>query len=244
MKRWTIIGVLMLVSLVGCRQGEKPYGTEVPTSLPGNKKQVWAVAPAVNLSGESVVDPLLQSDLLFQQLQQVRGLTVVPVNRVVEVYMRLGIDRIQSMQQAALVCRMLSVDGLMVPSITIYDAYNPPKMGASLQLFAVKPQRFGLGGMAQGGPAAMEVNFFQAAGMFDAANGSVREDLQMYAGGRYEPSGPLGMKEYLVNMDRYCGFVYHRLIRDLLRNQTSQSGSARPPVDSTTQPVEQAPRTD
>lgn len=90
----------------------------------------------------------------------------------------------------------------------------------------------------------MEVNFFQAAGMFDAANGSVREDLQMYAGGRYEPSGPLGMKEYLVNMDRYCGFVYHRLIRDLLRNQTSQSGSARPPVDSTTQPVEQAPRTD
>lgn len=77
MKRWTIIGVLMLVSLVGCRQGEKPYGTEVPTSLPGNKKQVWAVAPAVNLSGESVVDPLLQSDLLFQQLQQVRGLTVV-----------------------------------------------------------------------------------------------------------------------------------------------------------------------
>ena len=47
-------------------------------------------------------------------------------------------------------------------------------------------------------------------------NGSVREKLTDYADGRQDPVGPLGKREYLLNMDRYCGFVYHELIRDLL----------------------------
>jgi len=52
--------------------------------------------------------------------------------------------------------------------------------------------------------------------MFDAANGSVRELLADYAAGRNDPAGPLGQREYILNMDRYCGFVYHELIRDLM----------------------------
>ncbi len=52
--------------------------------------------------------------------------------------------------------------------------------------------------------------------MFDAANGSVREALLLYAQGRNDPLGPMGEKEYLASMDRYCGFVYHTLIGDLL----------------------------
>ena len=52
---------------------------------------------------------------------------------------------------------------------------------------------------------------------FDAANGSVRERVLNYASGRNDPKGPLGPKEYFVSMDRYCGFVYHELLVDLLR---------------------------
>ena len=37
--------------------------------------------------------------------------------------------------------------------------------------------------------------------------------------GRNDPLGPLGPKEYFVSMDRYCGFVYHELLADLLRAQ-------------------------
>jgi len=54
--------------------------------------------------------------------------------------------------------------------------------------------------------------------MFDAANGSVREALLAYAKGRNDPAGPMGAKEYLVSMDRYCGFVYQSLTGDLLRS--------------------------
>ena len=65
-------------------------------------------------------------------------------------------------------------------------------------------------------PPAQLAGFKQSVGMFDAANGSVREKLTDYADGRNDPVGPLGKREYLLNMDRYCGFVYHELIRDLL----------------------------
>ena len=57
--------------------------------------------------------------------------------------------------------------------------------------------------------------FVQAVGMYDAANGSVRQALFEYAQGRNDPVGPLGSKEYFVSMDRYCGFVYHSLIGEL-----------------------------
>jgi hypothetical protein len=56
----------------------------------------------------------------------------------------------------------------------------------------------------------------QAVGMFDAANGTVRDRLKLYAAGRHEPAGPLGEKEYYVSMDRYCGFAYSELIEQLM----------------------------
>ena len=36
-----------------------------PLNLPGRKAQTWAVAPAVDLSGERGVDPLLQADAVY-----------------------------------------------------------------------------------------------------------------------------------------------------------------------------------
>jgi hypothetical protein len=213
--------------LCGCQHHEPQYGTELQLSMPGLRRQVWAVAPAIDLSGENV-DPLLQADLLFDQLQQVHGLTVIPVNRVIEVYVSLKIAQVQSPQQAAVVCELLGCDALVVPTVTLYDPYNPPKFGAALQLFDKPP------GFAR--PAAVEMSdpttqdpttqvspaspitgdFQQAVGMFDAANGSTREDLWLYAEGRNDPKGPMGPKEYIESMDRYCGFAYHQLIRDLL----------------------------
>lgn len=225
--------VIVAAALIGgCIPKDPPYGREATIRLPGQVGQVWAVAPALNLSGEQAVDPLLHADLVYQQLQQVRGLTVIPVNRVVEVYAGLGIDKVQSEQQAAVVCDVLGADGLLVPTVTIYDPFNPPKLGAALQLFrpagsiirqtGISPRELARqAAPAEGQPQPVAVNFVQAVGMYDAANGSVRDALQAYAAGRHEPKGPLGVKEYFVNMDRYCGFVYHELIRDLLKKQAN-----------------------
>ena len=229
----SITGLLMIATatLIGCQSAAEPtWGTEKQQSLPGTKRQVWAVAPAINLSGQREVDPLLQADLAYQQLQQVDGVTVIPVNRVAEVYASLRIEKVQSREQAAIVCDLLGADALLVPTVTAYDPYNPPKLGASLHLFG-KPAGYDrpmnvdpreLSRQARPKPTESApppaAGFLQVVGMFDAANGSVRDALFRYAEGRSDPVGAYGKNEYLVDMDRYGGFVYHELIAELLRH--------------------------
>src|SRR5829696_2737110 len=134
MMRSIFAAALLAITIAGCASNEPNYGTERQLALPGTKRQVWAVAPAVNLSGQRV-DSLLLADLAYQQLQQVDGITVIPVNRVAEVYAGLRIDQVTSAEQAEIVCEMLGADGLLIPTVTAYDPYDPPKVGASLQLF-------------------------------------------------------------------------------------------------------------
>jgi hypothetical protein len=234
MRTWKYIAALFLLGAfivpAGCRQKAADYGVEVRQALATERREVWAIAPAINLSGQVEVDPLLQADIVFGQLQHVRGLTVVPVNRVAEVYATLRIEQVQSSEQAALVCDLLGCDALVVPTVTAYDPYNPPKLGASLQLFRkpgsfTRPDQIDPRALSRAAsPTAGEslphqADFQQAVGMYDAANGSVREALASYVEGRHEPLGPLGAKEYFVSMERYCGFVYHELIAQLLREQ-------------------------
>ncbi len=216
--RLLIVALAGLWMTAGCEEPPKPYGTEVRLRLVAPVRQVWAVAPAVNLSGQRDVDPLLQADCVYQQLQEIDGLTIVPVNRVVEVYAGLKIDGVKSPEQAAEVCQLLKCDALVVPTVTAFDPYNPPRLGAALQLFQATPNT------ASDGPPRPAV-FFQAVGMYDAANGSVRAKLLAYAAGRNDPKSPLGPREYLESMERYCGFVYNMLAADLLKQLNQQ-----PPV--------------
>ena len=218
----------LLLAFGGCAKTPK-YGAEQVMRLPGKRGQVWAVAPAINLSGQREVDPLLQADLLYAQLQEVRGLTVIPVNRVAEVYAALRIEQVESAEQASLVCEVLGCDALVVPSVTAYDPYDPPKFGAALQLFtrprtyarpaSVDPREMARAAAPlENAPLPVEPSFVQAVGMYDAANGTVREALFGYAKGRHDPLGPMGHREYLQSMDRYVGFAYHTLTQDLLRS--------------------------
>ena len=204
----------------GCAEPKPPvYGREDAISLPGLTRQIWAIAPAINLSGQQEVDPLLQADLAYQQLQQVNGLTIIPVNRVAEVYAGLRIERIQSPEQAAAICEILACDPRVLPTATAFDPYTPPKFGGSLQLFrrpGSEPDPVDEDGHPIAQPAAAESPFLQSVGMFDSTNGSVHAALLEYAKGRNDPVGPLGSKEYFVSMDRYCGFAWNALLQDLL----------------------------
>jgi hypothetical protein len=228
-RRQTIVAVAAALCgmLVGCSSGEKPYGRERQLVLPGDSAQVWAVAPVLNLSGQPGVDPILQADLLYQQLQTVQGLTVIPVDRVAQVYMANGIDRIQSPEQALAVMDVLGCQGLVIATITQFDPYNPPKIAMAVQLFRKDrigqrlppPDPHKL--VREGAPPpeqAMPENpdFVQVVGMYDAANGTVRDAVLSYAIGRHEPAGPMGEREYFNSMDRFSGFAYFTLIEDLL----------------------------
>lgn len=223
-----LLGVM--ITLSGCQEKVQPYGVEAREALASSKAEVWAIAPAINLSGQAEVDPLLQADIVYSQLQHVQGLTVIPVNRVAEIYSRLRIEQVQSKEQAQIVCDLLGCEALVVPTVTAYDPYNPPKLGASLQLFrrpgdfsrvqAIDPRELSRAASPLVNESLpQQAEFDQAVGIYDAANGSVREKLLSYASGRSDPVGPLGMKEYFVSMERYCGFVYYELIGQLLKQK-------------------------
>lgn len=224
--RYTLFVILFLSVLTGC--GEKDYGREQMLFLPGKVKATWAVAPAINLSGQGDVDPLLQADLVYAQLQQVNGITAIPVNRVVEVFVSLRIDRIQTPEQAALVCDLLGADAILIPTVTMYDPYNPPKFGAALQLMSrpgsfvrnqnVDARQLSRSPSPTDPPTVVDADSIQAVGVFDASNGTTRQLVMEYAEGRHHPAGPMGTAEYFQSMDRYCSFVYFTLIDDVLRS--------------------------
>jgi hypothetical protein len=215
------------------------YGEEKQLTINNGAHPVWAVAPTVNLSGEGSVDVILQSDLLYQQLQEVNNLTVIPVNRVVQVYAALHITRVENQEQAAIVCEQLGCDALVVPTVTMYDPYNPPKLGAALQLLQRAPADHAnnvdareLTRMAAPMPTqtlTAQPDFLQVVGMYDATNGSTHAAVLRYAKGRFAPDGAMGTNEYFVSMDRYCGFVYYTLIEELIGRMT---GRPQPAVKS------------
>jgi hypothetical protein len=217
---------LALNLLAGCSSSTPDYGRETILFAPRYGPRTIAVAPAVNLSGVAAPDPLLQADIVYQQMQAVRGVTVIPVNRVIQVCAGLGIRNIDSYEQAAAVCEALGADALAVPTITTFDPYDPPKMAASLQLFVTKYRdRDGKLDVRELSRQATErpvqslpknADFIQAARLFDAAAGSTRDQIRAYASGRNDPAGPLGEREFYLNMDRYAAFVWHELIDDVL----------------------------
>jgi hypothetical protein len=222
--RTTIAALVLLAA--GCAEKAVPYGRESINYAPRYGPRSIAVAPAVNLSGQSQPDPLLQADLVYQELQQVRGITAVPVNRVVQVMAGLGLRSIDSTEAAWAICDAVGVDALLLPSITAFDPYDPPKFGGSVQLFVRKAttregkldprmlSRRATGGEVQPGP--VNADFIQVAAMFDAAAGSTRDRVDAYAVGRVDPTGALGTKEFYLNMDRYAAFAWHALIEDAL----------------------------
>jgi hypothetical protein len=225
----TSLLLLALAALAGCNSNpDTSYPQEAYLVAPASSPRSIAVAPLLNLSGQNQPDSLVAADIVFQQLQEVRGVTVVPVNRVVDVFVALRINQVQSPEQANIVCNALGVDALLVPTLTLYDPYTPPKMGASLQLFVSKSYASRSSGNVDmraltrsATPGPMEslprnADFIQAAGVFDAANGSIRERLTQYATGRSDPLGPMGEREYLMHADRFAGFVWHELIGELL----------------------------
>lgn len=227
--RWIGIIILLYVAclMVGCAEKPITYGREMPLELPGAQRQIWAVAPVINLSGQPGVDPLLQADLLYQQLQTVKGLTVIPVDQVAKVYAANSLEKVETVEQARAVTEALGCDALIVGTVTQFDPYNPPKFGGSLVLFekngsiARQPPPDPRALLRAGAPPEVTVlptdpQFLQSVGMYDAANGSVRDAVIDYATGRHEPTGPMGNQEYFRSMDRFCGFAYCSLVEQLL----------------------------
>lgn len=190
--------------------------------------KVWAVAPLSNQSGVSEADGARLADHLAQQLQQAESINVVPVNRVIEAMSAMKLAQVASVGDAMALMNTLRVDGLVVGTITAWDPYDPPKIGATVQLYsrtprdrAMDPRLLTRAATSDALPSTQQQDqpIATAGGHFDAANGTVIRRLEAYAHGRTPSDSAAGQRRYLISMDLYSEFVSHELMRRLFATE-------------------------
>lgn len=206
-----------------------------PAQLTAPSPALWGIAPFANESGVSRLDTLDIADAFTDEAQDVRGLAVVPVNRVIAAMDQLELDDVTTEAEAAALCRLLGLDGLVVGTITAYDPYRPPKLGLAVQLYAPEsgapsaPDSRALTAATSGPDAQPQLAAApttQAYGLFDGRNHATLLALSEYAAGRTSPDAAYGDEIYLVRMDLFARFACHHLLRDLMGPETV--ATARP----------------
>ena len=237
--RRTALGALFLALtsalavLTGCF-GEKPTPPpplEYTLFSPYEGAQVVAIAPAINVSGSKDFDPLVVSDTMFGELQQVGGLTVLPVNKTIAMMQTMKIRSIDSPETAAKIAAAMHADAILLISITAYDPYIPPTVGMTVQLYTVKDPEEAPVSVVEarradgspltppaaplpGGPSHHLAASISA--VFNASNQTVRQELKDFAAGRFNYDSQLRDERFIMDSDAYMRFVCHAMVRRLI----------------------------
>jgi hypothetical protein len=199
-----------------------------PTMSPYPVARSLVVLPLLNHSGSSDFDAIRATDILVEELSQVKGpgLVVLPTNRAMKILLAHGQTHATSIEQAMDIASQLGVDGAVVGAVTAYDPYDPPRIGMVLQLFWVRadmkgqvtepvrlsrsPSGEGPAYYAGAGPAS------QVQAMLDASDNEVVFRIQQFAKLHEGQDSSFGWRRYLVDSDSYMRFVCHELIADLM----------------------------
>ncbi len=240
-----LLPLVLVAAFAGCETGDSrpdPLTLRSPYSFEGGDV-LWAVAPLVNESGVSVVDPLFVSDALVYQIQQVHDVSAVPMNRTIAAMRALGLATVDSPQDAVALAKSLGADAIIAGSITAWDPYDPPELGMTLALFGARPG--GPGGLNESwvNPRDMQgwiteyalsggsgerfgIPVTVSAAHVDATRVDIQREVKAYATPRVEPGAPLGWERYTASMALFTEFVCHRLVRDLLESERSRVAQA------------------
>jgi hypothetical protein len=232
------LAALMLLS--GCAthrpELQAPETLVAPYNVQGDV--LWAVAPLANESGVSFVDTGMIADQIVAKIDEVRGLSCLPLNRTLAAMRARGMRSIGSPNEARALAETLGVDGLIVGTITAYDPYDPPVLGIKLALFARNP---GVD-TPQMDPLRLQCSYTDqdrifaqqqyltrpvatVSEHFDGANHGVMMELRRYARGRCEPDSALGWKSVLQSMDLYTQFAAYAAVSRLIDQERLRLGA-------------------
>lgn len=224
-----MIGMRLLLTAVACvllagcqrpvvqRTIESPYG----------ERQVWAVVPLENETGSRHADGLTMADELTRALEQVQAIDVLPLNRVLAAMDELKMPRIETRDDAIALREALGVDALVVGTMTHYHAYDPPKFGMALDLYAwpahAKPRPIDIrrlswtpvgdrAGIRRGTIYSIDQPVTTVSGYFDAGGVGTKQLIQDYAYGRgTTPNALHEQRLYSINMNLFQEFVSHEM---------------------------------
>lgn len=232
------VGLCVSMALLAASCSDKappPPPMEFLIHSPYASVKTLAIAPAINLSGSRDFDPLVVSDTLFSELQQVQDINVIPLNKTILAMQRLGVRTIDDVKIAQRLAESLHVDALVIPAVTAYDPYKPPLVGMILQLYTPSAPIPSPEENAKVTPGAIQTNpgtpiivadlvpaaptkqpVSQISAVFNASNQTVLKELAVFARGRTEYDSALMDQRFLVDSDAYMRFVCHAMVRRLM----------------------------
>lgn len=241
-----ILAAVSVAALAGCNwimpdPVKTPPPMEYVLMSPYPDAHVIAVAPAINMTGSRDFDTLVVSDTMFNELQQVGGLTVLPVNKTIAAMNALRLRSISTPEDAAAVAAYMHADAILMISVTAYDPYVPPTVGMMVQLYTVKdasdvvsPAAASepiLAHRADGSPivdaqpaapppapvpAYKKHLAASISAVFNGANQTTRQEIRDYAQGRINYDSALGAERYIYDSDSFMKFVCHAMVHRLM----------------------------
>ncbi|MFW5652459.1 MAG: hypothetical protein ACOC0P_00295 [Planctomycetota bacterium] len=226
-----LLGVLM-APITGCTSGMPADRVNPSLHASYDETMVWTIAPIINESGVSIVNTIALADTVAAEAQRVRGIDVIPVQRVLDGMRALDIGRVETVTDAQSLARLVGADAIIVGTLTSYDPYNPPQLGMTLQLYTVgrngdgpfdtrqlsmaPSDRFLPGGTEFEQPVATSSQ------MFDGSDNGTRLDLERFASGRTLQMSAFGWEKYLLKMDLFAEYAANRLLADLLSQERTR----------------------
>lgn len=223
--------------LSGCTSRRPPARPTVLLSpYPAGREIVLAVAPIRNESGVSLIDELALSDTLVNEVQAVEGLSALPVNRTLSGMRALKLASITGQNEAAMLCKTLGADGILIATVHAWHPYDPPVIGLSVALFGVNDR------LAPPASISVDVQSLRSAAtdrpvadrpapsgpltalsaVLDASDGNTRALIRSYAEGRFDPESALGWQRYTASMALYAKFACYEMTRRLLASEQSR----------------------
>ncbi len=188
-----------------------------------------AVSPALNHSGSQDFDPLRLADLMASELAQVPGVRVIPLNRVLAQLASEGEERIESPAHALQVMERVGADGIIVFAITEYDAYYPPVVGLSAQLYST-----GLGNRGGFDPvaASRQASSSEAGAypqlprgqyqrVFNGSDEAVKREIERFAKHRDAEGSPYGWRKFLASQENFWRFCCATATRELISQEVT-----------------------
>jgi hypothetical protein len=216
------LALLLAAAMAACR----PDNDGIEETLPDHGGLTLAVAPALNFSGSSDLDPVRVADLMASELGDVPGLTILPVSRTLAVLARQGKWQVESPGHALEIARQLGCRAICVPGITEYDPYAPMVIGMAAQLYVLPddmspPAGAGMAGdptsAARAGGWNPLIPRAQVQTVYHSAHQSLADRIKKYAQRRDADQSPFGWRRYMQSQGLFlrfcCWDTGHRLMQ-------------------------------
>ncbi len=211
----------------GCYEKRIPKTT---LTNPYGRQMTIAIAPVLNYSGNPDLDPVKVTDILYSEMQQVDGFSVVPVNRMLAQMVRDNIVMIETPQQALKLASALGADAIVVAAITEYNPFYPPIVGIAAQIYGLEQEAAGptmkidpVAMERQATPLKVSVDIApqfwpknQVQRIYNSRDKAMAHLVEEFAEDRGTAGSPYKWEVYLRSQEYYLRFVSFKLIEELL----------------------------